>query len=134
MFHKLKYLIIGSPLSSGEMGAKRLNKLRALAAFSPDALASVAYANQEIFLGLMLAGTAAVSHCPGNHPSLGHCRIVLCPDHPRLPFRRRIVYCGAREPGNAARAGCRWSVTARLCSERSRKPDRWCGSHCFRFS
>jgi amino acid transporter len=61
MFHKLKYLIIGSPLSSGEMGAKRLNKLRALAAFSPDALASVAYANQEIFLGLMLAGTAGLS-------------------------------------------------------------------------
>jgi amino acid transporter len=40
---------------------KRLNKIRALAAFSPDALSSIAYANQEIYLGLAVAGAAGLS-------------------------------------------------------------------------
>jgi amino acid transporter len=34
--------------------------VRALAAFSPDALSSIAYANQEIYLGLVLAGSAGL--------------------------------------------------------------------------
>jgi amino acid transporter len=37
-----------------------LNKTRALAAFSPDALSSIAYANQEIYLGLVVAGSAGL--------------------------------------------------------------------------
>jgi amino acid transporter len=53
-------LLIGSPLPSHELAAKRLNKIRALAAFSPDALSSIAYANQEIFLGLVAAGSAGL--------------------------------------------------------------------------
>jgi amino acid transporter len=61
MLNKLKYLIIGSPLPSKMLGEKRLNKIRALAAFSPDALSSVAYANQEIYLGLAAAGAAGLS-------------------------------------------------------------------------
>jgi amino acid transporter len=40
---------------------ERLNKIRALATFSPDALSSIAYANQEIFLGLVVAGSAGLS-------------------------------------------------------------------------
>ncbi len=39
-----------------------LNKVRALAAFSPDALASIAYANQEIYLGLLAAGSAGLAY------------------------------------------------------------------------
>jgi amino acid transporter len=42
------------------MATERLNKVRALAAFSPDALSSIAYANQEIFLGLVVAGSAGL--------------------------------------------------------------------------
>ncbi len=61
MLHKLKYLIIGSPLPSQMMAEKQLNKIRALAAFSPDALSSLAYANQEIFLALAVAGSAGLS-------------------------------------------------------------------------
>lgn len=60
MLNRIKYLMIGSPLPSEMLKEKRLNKLRALAAFSPDALSSVAYANQEIFLGLALAGAAGL--------------------------------------------------------------------------
>jgi amino acid transporter len=60
MINKLKYLAIGSPLPSEMLKEKRLNKVRALAAFSPDALSSVAYANQEIFLGLAVAGAAGL--------------------------------------------------------------------------
>ena len=56
MFTRLKDLIIGPALPTRMAGHKRLNKLRALAAFSPDALASIAYANQEIYLGLVVAG------------------------------------------------------------------------------
>ena len=40
---------------------KKLNKIRALASFSPDALSSIAYANQEIYLGLLVAGSAGLS-------------------------------------------------------------------------
>jgi amino acid transporter len=58
---KIKYLLIGSPLPTQQLGEKRLNKIRALAAFSPDALSSIAYANQEIFLGLVVAGSAGLS-------------------------------------------------------------------------
>jgi amino acid transporter len=61
MLNKLKYLLIGSPLPSEMMAEKRLNKLRALAAFSPDALSSVAYANQEIYLGLAIAGSTGLT-------------------------------------------------------------------------
>ncbi len=60
MLHKLKHLVIGSPLPTSELGEKRLNKVRALAAFSPDALSSIAYANQEIYLGLVVAGSAGL--------------------------------------------------------------------------
>jgi amino acid transporter len=52
--------MIGSPLSSHELVSKRLNKIRALAAFSPGALSSIAYANQEIYLGLVVAGSAGL--------------------------------------------------------------------------
>ncbi len=38
MLDKLKYLFIGSPLPSEMIAEKKLNKVRALAAFSPDAL------------------------------------------------------------------------------------------------
>jgi len=61
MFNTLKDLIIGSPLPTRQLLDKRLNKIRALAAFSPDALSSIAYANQEIFLGLVVAGSAGLS-------------------------------------------------------------------------
>lgn len=61
MFDKFKYFFTGAPLPSQMLDEKRLNKFRALAAFSPDALSSVAYANQEIFLGLAIAGAAGLS-------------------------------------------------------------------------
>ncbi len=61
MLNKIKYFFIGVPLPSQMMAEKRLNKIRALAAFSPDALSSLAYANQEIFLGLVIAGSAGLS-------------------------------------------------------------------------
>ncbi|MBN1201109.1 MAG: APC family permease [Anaerolineae bacterium] len=60
--HQIRRLIIGSPLPSAEAAEKRLDKIRALAALSPDALASVAYANQEIFLGLAVAGAAGLAY------------------------------------------------------------------------
>ena len=57
MLHKIKHLLIGNPLPTYQLADKRLNKIRALAAFSPDALSSIAYANQEIYLGLVVAGS-----------------------------------------------------------------------------
>ncbi len=61
MFAHLKDLIIGPALPTASARHKRLNKLRALAAFSPDALASIAYANQEIYIGLIVAGAAGLA-------------------------------------------------------------------------
>ncbi len=54
--------LTGPPLPTGRMAAERLNKIRALAAFSPDALSSIAYANQEIYLGLVVAGAAGLAY------------------------------------------------------------------------
>jgi amino acid transporter len=62
MLTKLKDLIIGPALPTQSIGHKQLNKIRALAAFSPDALASIAYANQEIYLGLIVAGSMGLSY------------------------------------------------------------------------
>lgn len=61
MITRLWHLLIGSPLATQEFAHKKLNKLRALAAFSPDALSSIAYANQEIFLALVAAGSAGLA-------------------------------------------------------------------------
>ncbi len=60
MISRLRDFIIGSPLPTNILAEKRLNKARALAAFSPDALSSIAYANQEIYLGLIVAGAAGL--------------------------------------------------------------------------
>ncbi len=61
MFHKIKEALIGSPIPTQQLEHKGLNKIRALAAFSPDALSSIAYANQEIYLGLVVAGSAGLA-------------------------------------------------------------------------
>ncbi len=61
MLSRLRYLLVGSPLPTAAAAGKRLNKARALAAFSPDALSSLAYANQEIYLGLVVAGAAGLA-------------------------------------------------------------------------
>ena len=62
MFAKIKDLFIGPALPTRTLGHKQLNKIRALAAFSPDALASIAYANQEIYLGLIVAGSLGLTY------------------------------------------------------------------------
>jgi amino acid transporter len=57
----LRELLIGEPLPTFRLKGERLDKIRALAALSPDALSSIAYANQEIYLGLAVAGGAALN-------------------------------------------------------------------------
>jgi amino acid transporter len=62
MSSRLWTYLVGSPLPTHELADKRLDNIRALAAFSPDALSSVAYASQEIFLGLVVAGSLGLSY------------------------------------------------------------------------
>lgn len=61
MLSRIWTALVGSPLVTQEQAHMRLSKFRALAAFSPDALSSIAYANQEIFLALAAAGAAGLS-------------------------------------------------------------------------
>jgi amino acid transporter len=61
MMHRLRWLLLGSPLPTQHEHLKRLDNKRALAVFSPDALSSIAYSNQEIFLGLVVAGSAGLA-------------------------------------------------------------------------
>jgi amino acid transporter len=56
----LKRLIVGRPMSSGELGHTLLPKSIALPVFASDALSSMAYATQEILLVLSLVGVAAL--------------------------------------------------------------------------
>jgi amino acid transporter len=58
---RLRDIIIGAPLRTLEYGERQLNKMRALAALSPDSLSSIAYANQEIYLALATAGAIGLS-------------------------------------------------------------------------
>ena len=51
-----------SPAQNGQLETKKLNKFQALAAFSPDALASIGYADQEIYLGLVIAGSIGLMY------------------------------------------------------------------------
>jgi amino acid transporter len=62
LLQSLREILTGPPLPTRRLGTERLNKVRALAAFSPDALSSIAYANQEIYLGLVVAGAAALAY------------------------------------------------------------------------
>jgi amino acid transporter len=48
-------------LPTGEAEHRKVSKLQGLAAFSPDALASIGYADQEIYLGLVVAGSVGLS-------------------------------------------------------------------------
>jgi amino acid transporter len=60
MLDTLRHWLIGSPLPTKQLSETRLNKVRALAAFSPGALSSIAYANQEIYLALVVAGSVGL--------------------------------------------------------------------------
>ncbi len=62
MLHRLRWMLLGTPLPTQQENTERLDKVRALAVFSPDALSSIAYANQEIYLGLVVAGSAALAY------------------------------------------------------------------------
>lgn len=44
-----------------ELEHRRVSKIQGLAAFSPDALASIGYADQEIYLGLVIAGSIGLA-------------------------------------------------------------------------
>jgi len=55
---RFKRLLLGNPIPTASEVHQRLNKLRALAVFSSDALSSVAYATEEIMKVLVLAGAA----------------------------------------------------------------------------
>ena len=64
MTRSFKRLIIGSPVSSANLGHAQLPKKLALPIFASDALSSVAYATQEILLVLTLGGTALLYLAP----------------------------------------------------------------------
>ncbi|WP_338780990.1 APC family permease [Metabacillus sp. FJAT-52054] len=59
MIHSLKRLLIGRPLKSGELGEQKLNKKKALAILSSDALSSVAYGPEQILIVLVTISAAA---------------------------------------------------------------------------
>src|SRR5215831_8762850 len=61
VYSVLKRLLIGHPLSSAELEEQRLSKRVALAVFGTDAIASTAFATQEILVVLVpAAGMAAL--------------------------------------------------------------------------
>ncbi|KJD46998.1 amino acid transporter [Paenibacillus sp. RC254] len=60
MLSKVKRLLIGRPRKSTALEDEKLNKLKALAILSSDALSSVAYGTEQILLVLITAGFAAL--------------------------------------------------------------------------
>jgi len=59
-----KRLVLGRPFRSDTLGHELLPKRTALPVFASDALSSVAYAPEEIFLVLSVAGLSAYAFSP----------------------------------------------------------------------
>lgn len=59
MMSSVKRFLIGRPLKSDQLGEQKLNKTKALAILSSDALSSVAYGPEQILLVLITVSTAA---------------------------------------------------------------------------
>ena len=59
MVSSIKRFLIGRPLKSTELGEQKLNKTKALAILSSDALSSVAYGPEQILIAL--AGVGAIA-------------------------------------------------------------------------
>ncbi|MRN53655.1 APC family permease [Paenibacillus monticola] len=59
MVSSLKRLLIGRPLKSDQLGDQKLNKTKALAILSSDALSSVAYGPEQILIVLVTISAAA---------------------------------------------------------------------------
>jgi amino acid transporter len=59
MFSSIKRFLIGRPLKSHELGEQKINKTKALAILSSDALSSVAYGPEQILIVLATIGAAA---------------------------------------------------------------------------
>ena len=60
----LKRPLVGRPFRSDRLGETLLSKRIALPVFASDAMSSVAYAPQEIFLVLSVAGLTAYAYTP----------------------------------------------------------------------
>ncbi|PFB31379.1 amino acid permease [Bacillus cereus] len=60
MVSSIKKFLIGRPLKSTELGEQKLNKTKALAILSSDALSSVAYGPEQILIAL--AGLGAIAY------------------------------------------------------------------------
>lgn len=58
---KAKHFLVGQPISSAMESQERLNKFRALAVLSSDALSSVAYGTEAAMRTLILAGVGALA-------------------------------------------------------------------------
>ncbi|MGX6444945.1 APC family permease [Neobacillus sp. K501] len=59
MVSAIKRFLIGRPLKSHELGEQKINKTKALAILSSDALSSVAYGPEQILIVLVTLGAAA---------------------------------------------------------------------------
>ncbi|MBX9974089.1 APC family permease [Cytobacillus firmus] len=59
MFFSIKRILIGRPLKTTELGEQKLNKTKALAVLSSDALSSVAYGPEQILIVLATLGAVA---------------------------------------------------------------------------
>lgn len=67
----IKGMLLGSPFATSRLAHERLDKVKALAIFSSDALSSSAYATEEILLILVLAGSGAL------HNSLAIAAVIV---------------------------------------------------------
>ena len=59
MLGSIKRFLIGRPIKSNELGEQKLNKTKALAILSSDALSSVAYGPEQILIVLVTIGATA---------------------------------------------------------------------------
>ena len=117
-----KRILLGRKLRSAQLGETLLPKRIALPVFASDALSSVAYAPDEIFIMLSLAGASTYvwSWKIGDRrrPGDGRGDRVVPADRARLPERRRRLRGRHRQPRPERRHDGRERAARRLRAHR----------------
>ncbi len=62
LYTRFKQVLVGKPLPTEAEKVERLNKIRALAVFSSDAISSSAYATEEILIVMVAAGAVGLAY------------------------------------------------------------------------
>lgn len=125
------------PSETGLPEHRRLGKLHGLAAFSPDALASIGYADQEIYLGLMIGGSLALAYALPIAFAITGLLAILALSYYQIiqkyPSGGGSYEVARKTLGTTPGLAASGRPDCQLHAERGREPDNWSRCYCLSF-